>query len=384
MRPALLRCLVLLAVTPLSAQDLPVRRLVEASRVDATEHDLVGINFMAVSARGVVALGQPDDGGVRLIHPDGRVTAFGRSGEGPGEFRTPGRLGWLGDTLWIADPTLRRVTYVAPDGTLLRVTPLPREDQIAASSTTPMSVSIVIQYGAYPNGDLLLAPLLSVRSGRPSWIPAEHEGDTPMMRWPVDGRAPSIVGWNLAADLGPCVPGEAAGSGPRFSIPFCPRAAFAIDPAGEAAVNLLPNRDDPFRAPFRVIMAGPDGTTRYDRTVPVTPVRVPAEAIESLKARWRAVPNAPAALRERIDATRFPEYYGPFANVLLGEDLSTWIEHYTTDGTRRWQVLDPQGRPAFTVTAPSAVRLQLVSQTTAWGTEADADGLQHVVRYRVR
>ena len=107
-------------------------------------------------------------------------------------------------------------------------------------------------------------------------------------------------------------------------------------------------------------------------------------AIESLKARWRAVPNAPAALRERIDATRFPEYYGPFANVLLGEDLSTWIEHYTTDGTRRWQVLDPQGRPAFTVTAPSAVRLQLVSQTTAWGTEADADGLQHVVRYRVR
>src|SRR5690606_1454251 len=173
----------------------------------------------------------------------------------------------------IADPTLRRVTHVAPDGTLLRVTALPREDEVAATSTTPMSVSLVIQYGAYPNGDLLIAPLLSVRSGRPSWVPAEHEGDTPLLRWRTGGGAPRVVAWTMAAKLGPCVPGDEPASGARFSIPVCPHAGFASDPAGEAAVNLLPNRDDPFRGPFRVVMTGPDGTTRYDRTIPTRPVR---------------------------------------------------------------------------------------------------------------
>ena len=60
---------------------------------------------------------------LEVLSPDGRVEAsIGRSGGGPGEFRSPGRLAWVGDTLWVYDGTLRRVTHVLGRATV-RTTP---------------------------------------------------------------------------------------------------------------------------------------------------------------------------------------------------------------------------------------------------------------------
>jgi len=38
------------------------------------------------------------------------VRNIGRDGAGPGEFRQIERFGWVGDTLWVSDPVLRRYT----------------------------------------------------------------------------------------------------------------------------------------------------------------------------------------------------------------------------------------------------------------------------------
>ena len=60
---------------------------------------------------GVVCLADPRSGLWRLDLVTGAMTLIGRVGEGPGEYRMPRlALSWIGDTVALWDPALRRVT----------------------------------------------------------------------------------------------------------------------------------------------------------------------------------------------------------------------------------------------------------------------------------
>lgn len=55
-----------------------------------------------------------------VIDAQGRETGrIGAKGAGPGEYRALDRMGWVGDTLWVFDGTLRRTTFLY-QGKLLR------------------------------------------------------------------------------------------------------------------------------------------------------------------------------------------------------------------------------------------------------------------------
>ena len=47
----------------------------------------------------------------------------GRDGEGPGEFRRPNYAGWNGDTLWVSDQGLMRITLVSAEPVLFFTPP---------------------------------------------------------------------------------------------------------------------------------------------------------------------------------------------------------------------------------------------------------------------
>ena len=53
--------------------------------------------------------------GVLRIDPGGSISVFGRRGSGPAEFRDPWRLSLVGDTLWVTDVGLDRITGVDPN-----------------------------------------------------------------------------------------------------------------------------------------------------------------------------------------------------------------------------------------------------------------------------
>jgi len=44
---------------------------------------------------------------------------LGRKGQGPGEFMMLERLGWIGDTLWVYDPALRRISRFSASGAFI-------------------------------------------------------------------------------------------------------------------------------------------------------------------------------------------------------------------------------------------------------------------------
>jgi len=67
---------------------------------------------------------------VHLLRVNGElIGTIGRSGEGPGEFRSVSAVGSIGDTILAFDVRLQRLSYHAPDGTFLftsRLQPIPR------------------------------------------------------------------------------------------------------------------------------------------------------------------------------------------------------------------------------------------------------------------
>src|SRR5690606_13882612 len=100
------------------AAERRVAQLTREIRIDGHEHDLVPFErtsggAIAVDEDGTIAISQTQDHVVRFFDADGEhLGEFGGDGSGPGEFDSPTRLGWIGDSLWVYDPGLRRVTVL--------------------------------------------------------------------------------------------------------------------------------------------------------------------------------------------------------------------------------------------------------------------------------
>ncbi len=107
---------------------------------DASPVSLGAIGTALFDARSRLLVADNSDGAVLTIDANGReVARFGRTGAGPGEFRTIDHMGWTADTLWIYDGTLRRVTFVH-GGRLLRVDATQPRVPAGLASATPLSV----------------------------------------------------------------------------------------------------------------------------------------------------------------------------------------------------------------------------------------------------
>lgn len=111
---------------PSNGTDVPDVSAVPEMRVDGMANDLVPIPWLSVSPSGILAVLQPQDQAVRLFSQEGQLIAsVGKNGAGPGEFRRMVRGGWIGDTLWVSDTQLNRVTMLGPDGRMLATVPVP-------------------------------------------------------------------------------------------------------------------------------------------------------------------------------------------------------------------------------------------------------------------
>lgn len=93
----------------------------------STQSGVVGeIDDLLVGEDGSVFLSDPQSSSVYRLPPGGGpVRSLGRPGGGPGEFRLPGALAFLGDTLAVADLQNARVQLLTPQGDALGVRPFP-------------------------------------------------------------------------------------------------------------------------------------------------------------------------------------------------------------------------------------------------------------------
>jgi hypothetical protein len=132
---------------PDPSADLRIFDVIEELRIGSVDDPDAGftdIGGIAVDSEGLVYVLERRDRAVRVYDTSAQlVRTIGRSGEGPGEFRSPLLLGLLGDTLWVNDVGLRRVTFFSRGGTVLRVvSPKPTPIRTLAGLEVHLTVGV--------------------------------------------------------------------------------------------------------------------------------------------------------------------------------------------------------------------------------------------------
>src|SRR5689334_19461011 len=131
------------AQSPSALPAPPRARITEDVRLDANAEDFPRVRQAYVGPRGQIVVPLFEDRQLRIYDSTGaRRARLGRSGAGPGEFGDFSSLGWKGDTMWVADGSLRRISYYSPGDSLLRVESNSRFDagpQRRGSQPVPLS-----------------------------------------------------------------------------------------------------------------------------------------------------------------------------------------------------------------------------------------------------
>jgi hypothetical protein len=357
------------------AQSVPELKLTRDLRIDAAEHELSPITYMGVAPNGSIAIQQNQDGTVRFF--DARAAsmgAFGRKGQGPGEFTNAGRLAWIGDTLIVSDIGTRRFTLISADRKLVKTVPW-AQSVAPPGGTAPGVAPQRVSQARFPHADgsQLVVSTFSEETPVPPWLGGGKPG-TLYLRIDANGALDHVLGW-MPSTSGCSVAISTNGGFELSRIPFCPLPIDDVAPDGNRVVLTYVERTDA----YRVVAVRSNGQTIFDRTISYRPQPIPRHVRDSITA---AALRSPMPSR-RATADRIPESYPPLSRILVGRDATTWLEVFSASGDRTWHVLDAQGNVAGRITIPRNIDIKVASRDIVWATETDDDGLQHIVRFRV-
>jgi hypothetical protein len=361
---------------PAAAQSIRTLTSTRDLRIDAAEHDLTPITWLAVSAAGGIVINQPQDGPIRFFDAAGKALgAFGRKGQGPGEFQSSSRAGWVGDTLWVLDFQTRRFTLVSPDRTLARTVPwLATLRGDLPPHVTAQRVTSSFPQAYLADGSQLLS--LSVGdAGQSGLVPGYG---APIARADADGNLIRLVAWRPEDGCTVSLTFTGGGFG-SARVPYCFGSITDVSPGGDRLVSVHAERRG--RDMYRVSVMQATGDTLFSRSYSYRSVAIPKSVGDSVLNQLST--RGPAEFRAAWRSMTIPPNYPPISRVMLGRDATIWLEEYTTSGDRLWLILDARGDAVGRIAVPRTVRLLAAARTAFWGTDTDEDDLQHVVRYRV-
>jgi hypothetical protein len=321
---------------------------------------------------------------VRVFDTDGTaLMTLGRDGNGPGEFRSAGFMGFLADTLWVIDTHWRpaRISrFLRSTGKLLDTAP---RDSLRdeGDPTVVWKAMALLQDGhVFAMGD---------DAGYMMTQPTERERiHLAVARGHLTHR--TDLG-SLLFPGGLFIPGH----GSLAFGPFPDSPLYMVYADGSGVVTVTWGEHDP-PGVNRVRVYDPRGKKQVDE-VPVTRQRaVPGRVRDSLVAdgvkfftpvmkQHKAMGLPVSANLE--DAVRkglpIPAIFFEFQQVVAGIDGSLWLQAMRSFGDTLWEALDARGRPAFTVAMPSGFTLKQASLREVWGTaKGEYDG-PRILRYHI-
>ena len=364
-----------LGLSPGSVLQEPRWTATPAARAGAQDGPgaLTEVFDMEIGPNGELLAGQPSAGTIAVFAADGRyLRSFGRRGQGPGEFQVVGRMGWIGDTLWVVD--FGRLQLFNSSFHFARSITFP-------TLKPPAGVSRMIPGPILADGSVLGIPVI-VDSGRLA----------PIVRLSKLGDIIDTLAHVLIRD-----------GYTRIPVPGSPRAGNVLQswmedpiwvstPDGQSVA--IVNRPIPSRAgagSFEIMRIGLDGDTVVHRVVEFVPLeRTRAEADEwyaSTARRLAAQLSVPEAQAERAirRVVQLPRYHLPVTRMVVGRDETIWLRREDTGGhTVDWQVFDRSGRVLGRLSLPSAFMAHRAQAGRVWGVEKDSLDISFLRVYEIR
>jgi hypothetical protein len=327
---------------------------------------------------------EPQEACVIVIGRDGAVlTAVGRSGEGPGEFIVPSRVGFGANEFWVRDR--QRFSFFDYSGALRR-------------TVTPPVASI--DYQGFPvRLDALLSD--SVFIGRPQ-VPAhveigEHIEYEPLLKVTAPGiggeARMDTIAWTYIGTRTLAVrnPGRSRVMGLFGAQPFSDSDLYEIVPErGEVVV--VRRRE----GGVLFVRVAANGDTIGVRTLDYERRKVGEEMVEreierwtrkAMKSRGVAAPSYSKAREWVADALYVPEYLPAVAEMRVGGDGTLWLRRNDSGEPTVPQVWDAfdgrSGAHIRSVELPMEFRVLAVSGDDVWGVRTDSLDVPYLVQRRL-
>lgn len=353
----------------LKGQSQEVSNLRVVASVDPAKHVFGEIEWISRGPSGVIAVSERGSGRIRFFSPDGREAgAFGRNGEGPGEFNGMASSGWIADTLWVADRNRFGVTFIdVGRRTLLRMEKWPRR----LVGPLPSGIGHAAVWSGLPrsiHSDRSI--LVAVAERAPTTGSGHHIARQFVLSSGMNGEVRATLGVTPARLCSP-----RSGLLTLDNL-LCGAAYPAFSPAGGlfATIEDLPERGDG-QSRTQVHLHDRTGRKVFSSTFSERPVAIPKQVRDSLAGWFKARGPQGAKAASHLRGRHLPLV----SRVVVGSDSSLWALTNTRSG-QRWALLDSQGRQVNVFRPPEGFTVWSVWRKGAWGVLQDTDGAETVVR----
>jgi hypothetical protein len=338
------------------------------------------------------------------------VRRIGRGGAGPGEFEAP-FFGVLGDTVWVVDSRVNRITLFDRAGTLLSTGTI---DQVVVP--LPASFGFMLPRALRSDGRFMsfLGRVASnVHGKEPTGVEPTDSIPVPWVLFDATGAVVDTAGW--APRPPPRMwrpPAEddfryesVMVDGRRYTVPSAPTTLpnWLTLPDGYIAVE-TPLAQGPEEGVMRVVRYAASGETLFDRALRYTPQPYRDDHLDSIAARAArgaaggmamiAVPaggggppqpDNPALVARRLrDRMSFPDFQLPIQSSWVSQDGSTWLRRTGLNEVQaRWAILDPGGNPRGELQLPANARVVWNRGDSFWAVLPDDFDVPWLVRFRI-
>ncbi|PEN07993.1 hypothetical protein CRI93_06000 [Longimonas halophila] len=341
-------------------------------RNDGADALLTTVSDLAVGENGTIYVVQPRESRVRVFDAEGELQdTWGRSGEGPGEFRNAKDIGWTEEAVWVTD--VQRVHLFGLDGTPTQTITLLADIQkdgpgrLVSRALLPGNAvlaqrllpSRVIAEGAYTTSGLFRILPATEQAEKIADLSVENRvlelsnGGRLYGEQPLSDHAL----WTLSQD--------------REDLIIIERAVSELADEQDITIRLYAfsqNRQRTLTLPY-------DPRPVSDNLV--------NQLIDEYMEKLADVPieNVERQLRDQL---YLPEHQPPVYDVVAGPQDTIWLRRGIGQGEpAQWLIINHDGDHIASITLPGAVKPLHITDTMLWAAATDDQGVSYVERYRI-
>lgn len=301
---------------------------------------------------------------------------IGAQGDGPGEFRRPTAMGWMSDTLWVADRSLSRLSFFDRAGTFLRSV---RFGIVSGPAT-------LMPRRASPGGRIVSVPYVSLQS-------ATDMDSLPVLVLDEDGVVRDTLAWQAVGQVAvsvtaPASDGESIPRTMSVSHPFDRRSLLAHDPHSRWLYLGTWREGADGRSDLELLRVTTESDTAAFVRLPLGRVAISRRELRSYAKRIHG--GLPASFRSRVSSGELARaFMGQIERpsetavnaMVASEDGTVWLRRTrpTATSLTQWAGYDQAGDYVGFLEFPVEYYVMAASGEMLWTVDRDALGLPTII-----